>query len=179
MFMHLLDREVIPLNLTEINIKIVGTQGCANDKYLDKRKSKMAHYAEIDTNVTPNQVIRVIVVNDSDEPTEAAGEAFCTSLLGGTWKKTSYNTRGNVHYGANSNTSDGEPALRANYAGAGYIYDNVNDVFYPPSPYPSWTISAETNWMWAPPTPMPGPTDGKFYIWDEPTLSWIEHSLSS
>jgi len=139
----------------------------------------MAHYEEIDTAQTPNRVIRVIVVNDSDEPTEAAGEAFCTNLLGGTWKKTSYNTRGNVHYGANSNTPDGEPALRGNYAGIGYIYDTVNDVFYPPGPFPSWTISADTNWVWAAPTPMPTPAEGKYYTWDEPTLAWIEHDITT
>lgn len=37
--------------------------------------------------------------------------------------------------------------------------------------FPSWTFD-EPTCMFVPPTPYP--TDGKFYQWDEPTLSWIE-----
>jgi hypothetical protein len=136
----------------------------------------MAHYAEIDTTQTPNVVIRVIVVNDSDEPTEAAGEAFCNSLLGGTWKKTSYNTRAGVHYGANSNTPDGGVALRGNYAGIGYNYDSTNDVFYAPSPYPSWVLNT-TTWQYEAPTPMPTAPSGEYYTWDESTTSWKLNSF--
>jgi len=87
----------------------------------------------------------------------------------GTWLQTSYNTRGGIHYGQNGK-SDGGVALRANYAGIGYTYDAVNDVFYAPQPYPSWTISAPT-WEWQ--SPVPYPTDGKEYVWDEATLSWV------
>jgi hypothetical protein len=93
----------------------------------------------------------------------------------GTWIKTSYNTRGGIHYEPNVNppvpSADQSKALRANYAGIGYIYDAVNDVFYTPQPYPSWTISAPT-WQWQPPVPYPD--DGKMYVWDEATLSWVE-----
>ena len=85
------------------------------------------------------------------------------------WIQTSYNTRGGVHYAPNSNTPDGEPALRVNYAGIGFIYDSANDVFYPPKPYPSWVISSPT-WQWQAPIPMP--TDGGFYFWDEAKQSW-------
>jgi hypothetical protein len=87
----------------------------------------------------------------------------------GAWLQTSYNTRGGVHYGANGQP-DGGVALRANYAGIGYTYDQVNDVFYAPQPYPSWTISAPT-WLWQPPVPYP--TDGKNYVWDESTQTWV------
>ena len=75
----------------------------------------MAHFAEIDEN---NVVLRVIVVHNNDcldengNEVEAIGAAFCSSLLGGTWKQTSYN--GN---------------FRGSYAGIGYIYDPVLDVF--------------------------------------------------
>lgn len=88
----------------------------------------------------------------------------------GSWIKTSYNTRGGVHYGQDDQP-DGGVALRANYAGIGYTYDLVNDVFYAPQPYPSWTISGP-DWIWKPPTPMP--LDGKEYKWDEATLNWVE-----
>ena len=88
----------------------------------------------------------------------------------GTWLQTSYNTRGGVHYGADGQPDGGE-ALRGNYAGIGYTYDQANDVFYAPQPFPSWTISAPT-WTWT--APVPYPTDGKVYTWDEATQSWVE-----
>jgi len=87
----------------------------------------------------------------------------------GEFIQTSYNTRGGVHYGQDGQP-DGGVALRANYAGVGYIYDRTNDVFYPPQPFPSWTISAPT-WTWEAPVAMP--TDGKAYTWDEATKNWV------
>lgn len=93
----------------------------------------------------------------------------------GTWIKTSYNTRGGVHYEPNVYppvpSADQTKAIRANYAGIGYTYNATNDVFYTPQPYPSWTISAPA-WLWQPPVPYPD--DGKTYTWDEATLSWVE-----
>jgi hypothetical protein len=119
----------------------------------------MAHFAKV-----LNGIVQQVIV--------AEPEFFSTFVDSspGAWLQTSYNTRGGVHYG-----QDGEPdggvALRANYAGVGYTYDQQNDVFYAPRPYPSWTIGAP-DWIWHSPTPIP--TDGKLYYWDEPTLSWIE-----
>lgn len=97
----------------------------------------------------------------------SAEQSFIDSLPG-TWIQTSYNTRGGIHYGADGKP-DGGIALRANFAGVGYTYDSVNDVFYAPQPYPSWKISAPT-WLWE--APVPYPSDGR-YIWDEATLSWV------
>lgn len=45
--------------------------------------------------------------------------------------------------------------------------DYVDNYFYAPQPFPSWT---RLNGNWQPPTPQP---EGNFY-WDESTLSWIE-----
>ena len=120
----------------------------------------MAHYAK----VLDGKVIQVIV---------AEAEFFDTFVDSspGDWIQTSYNTRGNVHYGPDGNP-DGGVALRGNYAGIGYTYDRTNDVFYSAQPFPSWTISEATNWTWEAPTPMP--TDGKRYTWDETTTSWVE-----
>jgi hypothetical protein len=88
----------------------------------------------------------------------------------GQWVQTSYNTRGGLHYG-----SDGEPdggvALRGNYAGIGYTYDAAKDVFYAPQPYASLVLN-ETSWLWE--APVPCPTDGMIYVWDEPTVSWVQ-----
>lgn len=89
----------------------------------------------------------------------------------GVWIQTSYNTRGNVHYGADGKP-DGGKALRGNYAGIGYIYDYVHDVFYPPQPYNSWTIGPETNWVWQ--APVPKNEDGKAYVWNEAVTNWVE-----
>lgn len=89
----------------------------------------------------------------------------------GQWIQTSYNTRGNVHYTPNSNEPSGQPGLRGNYAGIGYTYDAVNDVFYAPRPYDSWSLSQDT-WLWE--APVPYPTDDKMYSWNEETVSWKE-----
>ena len=89
----------------------------------------------------------------------------------GQWIQTSYNTRGNVHYAPNSNEPDDELALRGNYAGIGYTYDNINDVFYAPRPYDSWTLSHDT-WLWE--APVAYPDDGKTYVWNEETTNWQE-----
>ena len=125
----------------------------------------MSHYAKV-VNGTVHQVI------------VAEAEFFNTFVdtSPGEWIQTSYNTRGNVHYAPNSNTPDGGTPIRGNYAGIGYVYDRTHDVFYPPQPYPSWTISAETNWTWTAPTPMP--TDGHRYNWNEATQSWDQVSDS-
>jgi hypothetical protein len=124
----------------------------------------MGHYAK----VLDSQVTQVIV---------AQADFFTTFVDSspGAWIKTSYNTHGGIHYVPNSNppeaSADQSKALRANYAGIGYTYDQANDVFYAPRPYASWTISAPT-WIWQPPVPYP--TDGKMYTWDEATTSWVE-----
>ena len=82
----------------------------------------------------------------------------------GTWVQTSYNTRGGVH-------SNGETPLRKNYAGIGYVYDSGRDAFYIPQPFASWTLNEDTC-LWEAPTAYPD--DGKLYLWEEDTTSWVE-----
>jgi hypothetical protein len=118
----------------------------------------MAHYAK----VLDGKVVQVIVADDD----------FMKSYVDtspGEWIKTSYNTKNGVHYGQDGQP-DGGVALRGNYACIGYTYDSINDVFYPPQPYPSWKISSP-EWKWEPPTPIP--EWGKPYGWDEDTKTWI------
>jgi hypothetical protein len=62
------------------------------------------------------------------------------------WVQTSYNTRGNLHYGADGQP-DGGVALRGNYAGIGFQYDAENDVFYGAKPNPEATLDP-TTWTW-------------------------------
>lgn len=91
----------------------------------------------------------------------------------GSWIQTSYNTRGGVHYdpATGEPSADQSKALRGNYAGIGYNYDQANDVFYAPQPFASWVLD-QADWTWKAPTPYPA--DGKVYQWDEPTTAWVE-----
>jgi hypothetical protein len=115
----------------------------------------MAHYAWLDEN---NVVVNVTVGVDENVVQQDIGgsseawEAFYFEATGYTIKRTSYN--GNI---------------RKRYAGIGYTYDEVNDVFIAPQPYPSWSL--DDNFDWQPLTPMP--IEG-IWIWDEATLSWVE-----
>ena len=129
----------------------------------------MAHFAKIEDGI----VRQVIVVNnevlhdDKGVEQESIGVAFCQSLFGAdtNWVQTSYNTQANKH------VLGGTP-IRGNYAGIGYIYNKDHDVFYPPQPFASWSISESTDWVWTPPTPMP--TDDKRYTWNEANKTWDE-----
>ena len=118
----------------------------------------MAHFAQLDEN---NIVTQVIVVANEELlvdgiENETKGIAFCKSLLGEDtrWVQTSYN--GNT---------------RKNYAGIGYTYDPLADHFFAPQPYPSWILDADAKWQ--APTAMPI-EEGKFFTWNEETLSWDE-----
>ena len=117
----------------------------------------MSHFAK----VLDGKVIQVIVAEPDFFDT------FVDSSPG-SWIQTSYNTRGNIHYGPDGQP-DGGVALRGNYAGIGYTYDQANDVFYPPQPFASWLLDQAT-WLWN--APVAYPSDGAMYVWDEPTVSW-------
>lgn len=119
----------------------------------------MAHFAQLNEESIVSQVI--VVNNDTIEnlpfpESEPVGIAFCQSLFGAdtVWKQTSYSA-----------------SFRFHYAGIGFTYDNVLDAFIAPKPYPSWLLDTTTcDWK----APVPYPTDGKEYYWDEATLSWVE-----
>lgn len=80
------------------------------------------------------------------------------------WIQTSYNTTGGVHI-------NGGTPLRKNFAGIGFAYDSVRDAFIPPKPYASWVLNEDTC-LWD--APVPHPTDGKKYQWDEINQQWVE-----
>jgi hypothetical protein len=106
----------------------------------------MANFAEIDEN---NIVLRVLVVDNSEE---GHGDDYLANQLGlgGTWIQTSYNSR-----------------FRGVFAGIGFTYSYEEDIFIVPQPYPSWT--REGSYWYA---PIPYPTDGKRYVWNEEFLRW-------
>ena len=122
----------------------------------------MAHYAFLDEN---NMVTFVIVGKDEGDG-DHDWEEFYGNEVGQRCKRTSYNTRRGEH------TAGGTP-YRKNYAGYGYTYDEQRDAFIPPKPYPSWVLNETTCWWDA---PIPQPTDGKIYAWDETQVNWVEIS---
>ena len=126
----------------------------------------MAHFAKLDEN---NIVVFVTVGAEHDDGKE--DELF--QRTGDVYKQTSYNTRGGVYYTPNTNEPDPDQskAFRKNYAGLGYTYDATRDAFIPPQPFPSWVLN-EQSCLWD--APVPYPTDGKRYSWDEATLAWVE-----
>ena len=118
----------------------------------------MTHYAK----VLDGKVLDVIV---------AESEFFETFVdtSPGEWIKTSFNTRGGVHYGADGKPDGGEQ-LRKNYASVGYSYDKKKDAFIPPQPFPSWILNDESC-LWE--APIPCPSDTESYLWNEATQQWI------
>ena len=60
---------------------------------------------------------------------------------------------------------------RYNYAGIGFTYDAVHDAFVAPKPFPSWVLD-ENVFEWF--APVPRPSEGGPWSWDEETLSWKE-----
>ena len=100
-------------------------------------------------------VLRVIVVDPKDAPTEAKGAEFCKKLLGGDWKQTYYDS-----------------SKRKHYAGIGYTFDKTRDAFYAKTPYPSWNLDDDCNWQ----APVSRPKDDKDYSWDEDKQEWAEQT---
>lgn len=122
----------------------------------------MAHFAK----VNPNNVVDRVIVAEPE-----FFDVFVDDSPGA-WIQTSYNTRGGVHYDPTTGepSADQSKALRKNYAGVGFTYDKQRDAFIPPKPFDSWVLNEETC-LWE--APIPVPTDGKFYVWDENQKQWI------
>jgi len=125
----------------------------------------MAHYAFIDSK---NIVTEVIV--GKDEGGFDWEQHYAEFRPGQRCLRTSYNTAGGIHI------LGGTP-FRKNYAGVGYTYDQERDAFIPPKPFNSWVLN-ETSCTWGPPTPIPT-AEGKFYTWNETTVSWDENDIPS
>tara|TARA_B100000287_G_scaffold202818_1_gene191505 strand:+ start:168 stop:608 length:441 start_codon:yes stop_codon:yes gene_type:complete len=144
----------------------------------------MALFAKLSAD---NIVENIIVVNDNDALTEAAGIAFCQNHIGDnssvwkqTWKQDMYTPRAS--------------GQRGSYAGIGMTYMTAvrtlgvasTDIFISQQPAPSWSVGIQTA-KWYPPDPpgeAPVLTDseraaGKFYVWNEtnynsnPATAWV------
>ena len=116
----------------------------------------MATFAQ----VTGGVVTWVIVVADADcsngvlPEADITGSEFIQSLgLSGVWMLTDIND-----------------LQRKNYAGIGYTYDTERDAFIAPKPFTSWVLD-EATCRWTAPVPMP--SEGGPWAWDEDTESWV------
>jgi len=111
----------------------------------------MAHYAFLDEN---NVVTEVIVGIDETETIEGlTPEEWYGNYRGQVCKRTTYNNK-----------------IRKQYAGVGYTYDALADVFIIPQPFPSWLLDANYDWQ----APIDYPADGKDYLWNEDEQDWVE-----
>jgi hypothetical protein len=121
----------------------------------------MAHFAQLDEN---NIVTQVLVVGDDDiqnlpfPESEPLGVAFLQNLIPGTtWKQTSYNSN-----------------FRFNYAGIGYKFHfecGEHGAFVAPPAYDYFVFDL-ASCAWVP--PIPYPTDGAEYYWDDATRGWYK-----
>jgi hypothetical protein len=129
----------------------------------------MANYAFLNIN---NIVVEVIVGKDESN---FDWERYYGDIRGEVCKRTSYNTRGGIYYNPITNMPDENQskAFRKNFAGLDYSYSWERDAFIPPKPYPSWVLD-DFSCLWEP--PIPYPTDGKNYVWNEQTQSWVLES---
>jgi hypothetical protein len=93
----------------------------------------VSNWAEVDNN---NKVIRVLVC-DNNDPNGDEGYQWLIDNLGGTWIQTSYNNN-----------------IRKNFAGIGYLYDEVRDAFIPPKPDNAISLDEDTC-QWIVPEPEP------------------------
>jgi hypothetical protein len=122
----------------------------------------MAHYAYLDE----NNIVTMVIVGRDENDAPGNWEEYYGA------KRTSYNTRGGIYYDpvTNEPAQDQSKAFRKNYAGAGFTYDAARDAFIPPKPYLSWVLN-DIKCLWE--APVPYPTDGKVYYWDETTQTWV------
>ena len=131
----------------------------------------MASFAKIGLNnkvIEVQSVVNAVLHDSNGVEQESIGIDFLNKLTGyPIWVQTSYNTYRNQH-------KLGGTPLRGNFAGIGYIYDSVNDVFYAQQPYASWILN-NTTWTWEAPVVMP--TDGKQYKWNESITNWEEVTI--
>ena len=125
----------------------------------------MSHFAKLENNV----VVFVTVGRQEDD----GKELELTERTGDVYKQTSYNTFGGVHYTDGVPSDDQTKALRFNYAGIGFTFDpdkGTDGGFIPPKPFESWVLDEDTC-LWV--APVPYPTDGEAYTWDEDAGDWV------
>jgi hypothetical protein len=142
----------------------------------------MAHFAKIGLN---NKVLTVLKLNNSDMlnadgiEDETVGQQYLelhNNWPAQMWIQTSYNTALNRHL------TGGTP-FRGNYASIGFIWDENNEIFWPPKPYASWVKHLDSASWKSPIGDAPELSEEKTtqnislthnwrYVWDEDNQSW-------
>jgi len=144
----------------------------------------MAHFAKIADN---SKVLTVLTLDNKDMlnadgvEEEAVGQQYLekhNNWPAEKWIQTSYNTSGGKH-----KSGDDSKALRGNYAGIGYTWDEDNNIFYSKKPYASWVLNTTTASWHSPIGDEPALTaeqqaqnevesHGWGYAWNEANQSW-------
>ena len=121
----------------------------------------MAYFAQIGLN---NKVISVIKIDDSIITDDANIERedlvvdYLQRLTGWhIWKRT---------------WKDG--SQRYHFAGKGFTWDDDAEAFIPPKIFDNFILDTNT-YKWIP--PIPYPTDGEHYVWDDKTNQWVDAQL--
>lgn len=123
----------------------------------------MAHFARVNKNWIVEQVIIVnndVLLDQHGIECDWLGEQFCQQLFGPDtkWIQTSYNGQ-----------------IYKNFAGIGYTFDPHRNAFISPKPYESWMLD-ESTCRWE--APVPYPSDGGLYSWDEENQDWVKSTDS-
>jgi len=143
----------------------------------------MAHFAKLGLN---GKVIAVLTLNNSDMlnasgvEDESVGQQYLerhNNWAAQLWIQTSYNTRGGKYYNTDGTEGDQSKALRGNYAGIGYTWDEDNNIFLPKKPYDSWIKDVATASWKSPIGDAPALTEEQktamsYYQWNESVQSW-------
>ncbi len=108
----------------------------------------MAHYAFLDE----NNIVTEIIVGKNEGEDGIDWEQWYGEFRGQKCVQTSYNNN-----------------IRKHFAGIGYRYDPVADVFIEPKPFDSWILNADNEWESLIPRP-----DLKHY-WDDLLGTWVRH----
>ena len=144
----------------------------------------MAHFAKIGAN---SKVIQVLTLDNKDMKNadgvedESVGQQYLelhNNWPAQMWIQTSYNTVNNTH-----NSGDNSKALRGNYAGIGYEWDEDNNIFWPKKPFASWVKDIATATWKSPIGDAPAltaeqtsqneaGTNSWYYAWNESGQSW-------
>ena len=149
----------------------------------------MAHFAKLGVN---GKVIAVHgldndqMLNADGQEDESVGQQRLQQIHGWPaemWIQTSYNTHDCKYYNQDGSEGDKSKALRGNYAGIGYTWDEDNNIFWPKKPYTSWVKDiASATWK-SPIGDAPALTAEQTsqneagthrwnYVWNEEGQSW-------
>ena len=142
----------------------------------------MAHFAKISET---NEVLSVSTLDNKDMlnadgvEDETVGQQYLethNNWPAQMWIQTSYNTSGGTHSG-------GGTALRGNYAGIGYTWDEDDQIFWPKKPHASWVKHIESA-SWKSPigdapaltaeqtSQIEAKTHEWYYNWNEANTTW-------